>query len=116
MDKDRGKDRYEYKTPDLVTVSFKIDKESEENRERVLSVIDTSKTGLSMLITEKDSDLVQILKKGDKIRDMAFFGVGAKLKEDGMVRHITEIKDGKHKGCYILGVYAPDITEKHIIK
>lgn len=38
MDKDRGKDRHGYEGPDFVYVRFKIDKESEENRERVLSV------------------------------------------------------------------------------
>lgn len=110
MDKDRGKRRYGHERPDSVYVRFRIDKESEENRERVLSVVDSSKTGLALLITEKDSDLVQMLEKGDKIRDMAFFGAKVKIKEDGMVRHISKIKDGKYKGCYILGVYAPDIT------
>jgi hypothetical protein len=111
MDQERGKDRYAYERPDFVYVRFKIDKESEENRERVLSVIDSSKTGLGMLITEKDSDLLQMLEKGDEIRDMAFFGAGLRIKEDGIVRHITKIKDGEYKGYYILGVYAPDITE-----
>ena len=111
MGKDRGKGRYAYERPDSVYVRFKIDKESEENRERVLNVIDSSKTGLALLITDKDSGLPQILEKGDKIRDMAFFGARVKIKEDGIVRHITKVKDGKYKGCYILGVYAPDIAE-----
>ena len=111
MDEDRGKDRYAYDRPDSVYVRFKIDKGSEENRERVLNVIDSSKTGFALLITEKDSDLVEVLEKGDEIRDMAFFGAGVKIKEDGMVRHISKIKDGTYKGCYILGVYAPDIAE-----
>ena len=111
MGKDRGKDRYAYETPDFVYVRFKIDKESEENRQHVLNVIDSSKTGLALLITEKDSDLLQMLEEGDTIRDMAFFGGRVKIKEDGIVRHITKVKDGKYKGCYILGVYAPDIAE-----
>ena len=111
MGKDRGKGRYAYERPDFVYVRFKIDKESEENRERVLNVIDSSKTGLALLITDKDSDLPHVLEKGDKIRDMAFFGARVKIKEDGIVRHITKVKDGEYKGCYILGVYAPDIAE-----
>ena len=111
MEADRGKHRYEYRSPDLVRVTFTIDKGLKANRERVLAVIDTSKTGLAMLITNKDADLLKTLNKGDMIRDMAFFGAGAKIKEDGIVRHITKIKEGKHEGCFILGVYAPDLTE-----
>ena len=111
MGKDRGKDRYAYERPDFVYVRFKIDKDSEENRERVLHVIDSSKTGLALLLTKKHFDLLRMLEKGDTIRDMAFFGGRVKIKEDGIVRHITKVNDGKYKGCYILGVYAPDIAE-----
>lgn len=111
METDRERDRYGYERPDSVSVRFKIDRESEENREHVLSVLDSSKTGLALLVTEKDSDLLEMLEEGDRIRDMAFFGAGLKIKEDGIVRHITKIKDGQYKGSYILGVYAPDLTE-----
>jgi len=74
-------------------------------------VLDTSKTGLALLITDKDSDLLRILDKGDTLRKMAFFGARVRIKEDGIVRHITKVKDGEYRGCYILGVYAPDIAE-----
>lgn len=111
MGKDRGKDRYTYEGPDSVYVRFKIEKGPEENRERVLTVIDSSKIGLALLITDKDFDLMRILEKGDTIRNMAFFGARVRIKEDGIVRHITKVMDGEYKGCYILGVYAPDIAE-----
>ena len=111
MGKDRGKDRYTYEGPDSVYVRFKIDNDPEEEREHVLHVIDTSKTGLALLITDKESDLLRILEKGDTIRKMTFFGARVRIKEDGIVRHITKVKDGEYKGCYILGVYAPDIAE-----
>ncbi len=111
MGKDRGKDRYTYEGLGSVYVRFKIDKGSEEVREHVLNVIDSSKTGLALLITDKDSDLLHILEKGDTIRKMTFFGARVRIKKDGIVRHITKVKDGEYKGCYILGVYAPDIAE-----
>ena len=75
----------------------------------VLNVIDSSKSGLAMLITQKDSDLLEILDEGDKIRDMSFFGIGARIKDDGTVKHMTKVKEGKFKGCYVLGVEAPDL-------
>jgi hypothetical protein len=111
MGKDRGKDRYTYAGPDSVYVRFKIDKGPEEGREHVLNVIDSSKTGLALLVTDKNSDLLRILDKGDPIRKMTFFGARVRIKEDGIVRHITKVKDGEYRGCYILGVYAPDIAE-----
>jgi hypothetical protein len=111
MGKDRGKDRYTYEKSDAVRVQFMIDKGPEEHRERVLNVIDSSKTGLALLITNEDLDLLHILEKGDAIRDMAFFGSGVRIKEDGIVRHITKVKDGEFKGYYALGVYAPDLIE-----
>lgn len=111
MGKDRGKDRYTYEGPDSVYVRFKIDKDPEEGREHVLNVIDSSKSGLALLITDKDSDLLHIIEEGDTIRKMTFFGARVRIKEDGIVRHITKVKDGEYNGCYILGVYAPDIAE-----
>ena len=43
---------------------------------------------------------LEILEKGDKIRDMYFFGVGARTKRDGTIMHITKIMKGKFKGCF----------------
>ncbi len=96
MDKNWGKDRYAYERPDSAYVGFKIDKEPEENRERVLNVIDSPKTGLALLLTDKDFDLLRMLEKRDTIRDMAFLGGRVKIKEDGIVKHITKVKDGKY--------------------
>jgi hypothetical protein len=108
MAEERGKDRFTYERPEFVHVKFSIEKGPEKDRARVMMVIDSSKSGLAMLITQKDSDLLEILKKGDKIRDMRFFGIGARIKEDGTVKHMTKIKEGKFKGAYSLGVEAPD--------
>jgi len=110
MDKDRGKGRHTYEGPDSVRIQFTIDKGPEKSRQRVLGVIDSSQTGLALLITDKDFDLLHLLERGDRIRDLALFGSKLKIKEDGIVRHITQVKDGQYKGWHILGVYAPDIA------
>jgi hypothetical protein len=109
MEKSRGQDRYSYERPDVVYVRFKLDKAGEKDEVRLLNVIDSSKTGLAMLITQKDADLLDILRQGDRIKDMSFFGLGAKIKEDGIVRHMTKLEAGKYKGSYVVGVEAPDI-------
>ena len=106
---DRLYDRYNYESPDFAYVKFKIEKEAEKDVFRVLNIIDSSKSGLALLITQKDSDLLDILKEGDKITDMSFFGIGAKIKRDGKVKHISKIEAGKFKGCFVLGIEAPEI-------
>ena len=106
---DRVLNRYRYDSPDLVSVRVTIEKGEEGQRSRILNVVDSSKTGIAFLVTEKDSDLLDLLKEGDLIRDMEFFGIGARIKEDGIVRHISEIQEGEFQGCHILGVEAADL-------
>ena len=105
----RDGDRYCYDKPDFVYIKFKVDKGPEQTKDRVLNVIDSSKSGLAMLITQKDADLLDILEEGDKIRDMTVFGIGARIKGDGEVKHMTKITKGRFTGCYILGVEAEDL-------
>ena len=109
IETDRGRERYSYDRPDAVYVKFKVEKGPEKGRVRVLNVFDSTKGGLALLITRKDSDLLEILDEGDRILDLTFFGMGARIKGDGRVKHMTKLKEGKFKGCYVLGVEAPDL-------
>ena len=106
---DRVKDRFSYDKPELVSVRCKIDKGSEEGKVCVLNVFDSSQSGIALLIAPKDTDLIELIEVGDKIRDMSFFGIRTKIKEDGIVRHITKIDEGKLKGYYIVGIEARDV-------
>jgi len=111
IDTARLNDRYSYESPDFVYVKFRIEKGPEEKRVRVLNVIDSSKSGLAMLVTRKDADLIELLDEGDKIREMSFLGIGARIKGDGTVKHLSKIVKGKFKGCYILGAEALDLVK-----
>ena len=104
----REKERYAYEGPDLISVEFRIGKGPPERQVRVLDVLDSSKDGLALLITQKDFDLLGLLEEGDALFGMSFGGGGARIKEDGVVRHKTRIEDGEMKGCWILGVEARD--------
>lgn len=106
---EREKDRFSYEQPELVSVKFRIEKESEEDKVCVLNVFDSSQTGIALLIAPKDSDLVEFIEVGDKICDMSFFGIGAQIKQDGRVIHITPIDEGKFKGYHIVGIEAKDV-------
>jgi hypothetical protein len=119
---ERIKERFSYEQPDLVSVKCRIEKRSDDERECVLNVIDSSQSGIALLIAPKDShiiemvevgdkicDIIEMVEVGDKICDMSFFGVGAKIKEDGIIKHITKIEEGQFKGYFILGIEAEDV-------
>jgi hypothetical protein len=106
---ERIKERFSYEQPDLVSVKCRIEKRSDDERECVLNVIDSSQSGIALLIAPKDSHIIEMVEVGDKICDMSFFGVGAKIKEDGIIKHITKIEEGQFKGYFILGIEAEDV-------
>jgi hypothetical protein len=106
---EREKDRFIYEQPELVSVKCRIEKESKEDRVCVLNVFDSSQNGIALLVAPKDSDLLEFIEVGDKICDMSFFGIGAQIKQDGIVRHITPIDEGDYKGYHVVGVDAKDV-------
>ena len=69
-----------------------------------LHLMNHSRHGLGLLITEKDFELLRILKPGDKIPEMTIFAASILTKLDVTVKHKTKIEDGKYLGSYILGL------------
>jgi hypothetical protein len=107
----REEERFTYATPEFVSVEFKLGNDGNKEKLYELNVFDYSKHGLGLLITQKNFDLLKMLRKGDKIEDISFFASWTMIKVSGTVKHITKIEDGKYKGCYILGIDSPDIIE-----
>jgi len=105
----RGQNRYNFEPSGSMSVAFRIEKESKKYRVRKANVIDRSEHGFAILVPPKSVDLLRILRVGDKVQDIAFFGVGAMTKKNGIVRHETRIQVGKYKGCYIIGIEASDM-------
>jgi Flagellar regulator YcgR, PilZN domain len=104
----RRESRHSYETPDFVSVEFRVEG---GNKVYSLAVKDRSVRGLGILIMKKDFELVMVLKPGDKIKGITFYAKSAVIKGDGIVRHVTKIKTGAHKGSYILGIESPEIIE-----
>jgi hypothetical protein len=107
----RSEERFNYKIPEFVYAEFKVGKGPEKDRVYDLKVMNSSRHGLTLVITQKDFDLLQILNEGDTLQDMTFFTKSDVIKLNGTVRHITEITEGKYEGCYYLGIESPDIIE-----
>jgi len=107
----RREERFTYERPEFISVEFSLGKKSKKDKLYELNVLDCSKYGLGLLITQKDFDLLELLHKGDRIEDIAFFATWAMIKVNGTVRHITKLEDGEYKGCYLLGIESPYIIE-----
>jgi hypothetical protein len=105
----RKSDRFVYDIPESVYAELKVRKESDKKESYDLKVKDCSKDGLGMLITQKDFDLLHVLKKGDTIKDISFFATWSVFKIDWIVQHKTKVEEGEDKGCYILGIKSQDI-------
>ena len=105
----RKSDRFVYDNPRSVYVELKVRKSLEKAELYDLEVKDCSREGLGMLITRKDFDLLHVLKKGDKLKNMSFFATWSVFKIDGTVKHKTKIEEGEYKGCYILGIKSQEI-------
>lgn len=110
--KERRKEkRFTYDIPEMVSVEFKVAKGGRPLKSYELNVYDCSKHGLGLLVTEKDFELLNLLEKGDELKEITFYATNAIIKVQGTVRHKTKIGDGKYEGCYILGIESPDIIE-----
>ena len=104
----RREERHLYDMPDFVSVEFSI-----MGKDKVydLGVMDCSMHGLGILITKKDFDLVRLVKPGDRIRDIVLYSENARIKVDGVVRHLTKMSAGKYKDSYVMGIESPEVIE-----
>jgi hypothetical protein len=104
----RREKRQTYEMPDFVSVEFSI-----MGKDKVydLNVMDCSMHGLGILVTKKDFDLVQLIKPGDRIKDIVFYSEKAMIRVDGVVRHLSKMSTGKYKDSYVLGIESPEVIE-----
>ena len=104
----RREERFVYEDPEKAYVELQVRKGFDKPKVYDLKVNDCSRTGLGMLVTQNDFDLLRILNKGDLLQDMSFFATWSVFKVDGRVQHTTRIEEGENKDSYILGVESQD--------
>ncbi len=69
-----------------------------------LNVINLGPHGIGLIVNRENYVLLDKINVGDTIKNLKFFLEVATLTIDGKVRHKTQIKQGKLKGSYILGI------------
>jgi len=107
----RREERFIPKIPEFVFVEFELPDGPLKGKIMRLQVLNYSKHGLALLVTGKDKKLLELLKPGDKIKNVAFYARWAIIKVEVLIKHITRLEDGFHKGHYIIGVESDEIIE-----
>jgi hypothetical protein len=107
----RKEERLTYDPPEFFSVQFNMEKTPENEQAWDLTVLDCSKHGLRLLVTDIDYDLLKMLKPGDVIKDITFYGASTLIRVDATVRHITKIGHGPYKGQYSIVVESSDIIK-----
>lgn len=111
IEEKRREERLTHETPEFFSAELRLGKKSKRDTPYQLNVLNRSKHGLGLIITRKDLDLLRIVQKGDNLNDIILFASWAMITVSGTVSHVTKIEDGKHKGCYLLGIHSSDIIE-----
>lgn len=74
------------------------------NQDYELPVLNYSRHGLGLLISENEYPLVHMLRPGYEIKEIRLFAESALTIVDGIIRHITRIEEGEHNGHFLLGI------------
>ena len=106
---ERREERINLEMLEPVSVKLTVGKESNEQKTYDLTVVDYSRHGLGLLVTRNAFDLLEELNVGDRIRDMVLYAPWAVTKVHGKVAHKTELQDGEHKGCFMLGIKSREL-------
>lgn len=107
----RRDDRVIPKMPDFISVEFSLGEISGKERSYELGIVDCSRHGLGLLVTDKEIELLRMLKPGYKIKDITFYASWTMIQVDAVVKHKSRIKSGKHKGQYVIGIQSSEIIE-----
>lgn len=109
----RTEERVDVGMHELVSVQFRLRNgrnSSKKDKVYNLNVVNYAGHGLGLLITEKEFELLQMINETDKLYNMIFFAKTAMIRGNGTVKHKTKIKEGKYKGCYIMGIESDNIN------
>ena len=88
----------------FISAIFSWGKGPAKSQSYELDVLNCSKHGLALRLTEKDHHSFSSLKPGDRISGMMLFAASALTLVNGTVRHKTFIEDGPYQGDFVIGL------------
>ena len=100
----RKEERVFPETLEFISAIFKWEKGPCKAQTYELDILNYSKRGLALLLTEKDDHLFISLESGERVSEMTLFAESALTVVNGTVRHKTRIEDGIYRGCFVIGM------------
>ena len=100
--------------PEFVFAEFDIDHEGTKRRHLKLDVANYSRYGLGLLVPQGQKQLLNLIRPGMKIENITFFARWAIIRVDAIVRHITALHSGPHKGQFMIGLKSDEIIESSV--
>jgi hypothetical protein len=92
----------------ILSVEFSLE---DEGKKYQLSVVNLGSAGLGLIVEKKDFDLFEKINVGDRIQDITVFLPVATMNTDATVKHMTLIKEGQFRGCYLVGIESSSLME-----
>jgi len=106
---ERREERIKLELLEPISAKLTVGRDAGGPREYDLAVVDHSRHGLGLLVTQNDFNLLEALSVGDRIQNMILYAPWAVTKVDGKVAHKTQLQDGEHKGCFMLGIKSREL-------
>jgi hypothetical protein len=92
--------------PEFISVVFSPQNGLKSGKNYDLAVVDYSTNGVGIFVGDKDSELIEGTRKGDKLKNITLFASEAIVKVDGTVRHKSKRKSSgrQNEDFFILGI------------
>ncbi|MGD8386667.1 MAG: hypothetical protein PVG49_05975 [Desulfobacteraceae bacterium] len=107
----RREKRFVPAIPDFAYAEFRIKDSKGKEKEYRLPVLNSSESGIGLLVEKPNSDLLPQVRSGSVLSNVTFYAEWTLIRVDVIVRHVTPIQQGKHKGAQLLGVESQEIVE-----
>jgi hypothetical protein len=91
--------------PEFVSARFTLGR---DDKAYELEVVDYSANGVGLLVNEKDSEVLEKIEVGAKLKNLVLYAKWTTVMVEGTVAHKTKVKGGN---AYIVGVRLDEMLE-----
>ena len=107
----RDRERGDLEIPRFVSASFTLKKKGKGRKKFEVDVADYSANGVGLLVTEKDSDLINLLEVGDRLEDLQLYAKWTTANVSGTVVHKTKLGTEGGEETQLVGIRLDDVLE-----
>jgi len=92
----------------VLSVEFTLEGDDKQYQ---LSVVNIGSSGIGFIVEKRNFDLFEKVNVGDQIREITCFLPMATMTVDATLKHMTLIKEGQYRGCYLVGIESGSLME-----